>query len=507
MVREIMIGLGLAVALFLIVQGVDITPLVFAVGAFFLLRSFLPGAKGFESLGRDRKFEMAGGNPNSEHNVRTITFDDIGGQEVAKRELLEALDFVKNMARAVKLGIRPLRGIMLSGPPGTGKTLLAKAAASYTDSVFLAAAGSEFVEMYAGVGAQRVRQLFKKARSQAEQQQKTSAVVFIDEIDVLGVKRGSHASHMEYDQTLNQLLTEMDGINTRDKIKILVVAATNRVDTLDPALLRPGRFDRVVKVDLPDKEGRLHILKIHTKNKPLAPDVDLMEIARDTFGFSGAHLENLANEAAIQAMRASRDLVTMSDFKEATDKVMMGEKLDRKPGKEETRRVASHEAGHALVSELVRPNSVSTITITSRGRALGYMRQTPQDDQYLYTREELLDQIAVSLGGAVTEELIFGSRSTGSAGDFEQAVDLAKRLVYAGMSSLGVVSKENLPDKLLHEAIQQIIAETEDRVRAHLSQQREAIEEIAQVLLENEKISGDDFRRILAERSARLATA
>ncbi|MCL4515100.1 MAG: AAA family ATPase, partial [Firmicutes bacterium] len=349
--------------------------------------------------------------------------------------------------------------------------------------------------------------LFKKARSQAEQQQKTSAVVFIDEIDVLGVKRGSHASHMEYDQTLNQLLTEMDGINTRDKIKILVVAATNRVDTLDPALLRPGRFDRVVRVDLPDKEGRLHILKIHTKNKPLAPDVDLMEIARDTFGFSGAHLENLANEAAIQAMRASRDLVTMSDFKEATDKVMMGEKLDRKPGKEETRRVAGHEAGHALVSELVRPNSVSTITITSRGRALGYMRQTPQDDQYLYTREELLDQIAVTLGGAVTEELIFGSRSTGSAGDFEQAVDLAKRMVYAGMSSLGVVSKENLPDKLLHEAIQQVIAETEDRVRAHLSQQREAIEEIAQILLENEKISGDDFRRILAERSARLATA
>ena len=252
-----------------------------------------------------------------------VTFEQIGGQDIAKRELIEALDFLRHRERIRALGIRPLTGILLTGPPGTGKTLMAKAAATHTDSVFLSAAGSEFVEMYVGVGAQRVRDIFRRARAMAKKENKDSAIIFIDEIDVVGGRRGQH-SHQEYDQTLNQLLTEMDGMSTVQSPLVLLIAATNRPDILDPALLRPGRFDRQIKVELPDKEGRLHILRILGKERPVAANVDFDHIARETYGFSGAQLESLVNEAAIIALRQEVKEVTREMFRDAVDKVLMG---------------------------------------------------------------------------------------------------------------------------------------------------------------------------------------
>lgn len=495
MIMEIALGTALALMIFLASLGLDPTPILFAAAGFFAIRVLLDG-KGLPGIGLGKKrFAVADGDPKTQSGLPRVCFEDIGGQETAKREFLEALDFVKNSERVRRFGIRPLKGILLSGPPGTGKTLLAKAAANYTGSVFVGASGSEFVEMYAGVGAQRVRELFRKARELARQQKKTSAVVFIDEIDVLGGKRGSNLSHQEYDQTLNQLLVEMDGLKVDDEVRVLLVAATNRADALDEALLRPGRFDRIVRVDLPDREGRLHILKIHTRNKPLASDVDLDAVARETFGFSGAHLESVCNEAAIIAMRQGRETIGPEHFREAIEKVLMGEKLDRRPSDAEKRRVAYHELGHALVSESVCPGSVSSVTVTPRGQALGYMRQSPMEDRYLYTKQELMDQIAVALGGAVAEETVFGERSTGSAGDFDHAVDLATRIVYAGLSHLGVVSRDNLPPDKLHEAIQAIIGEEEKRVRSLIGDFRGIMDELASELVVEEKITGDRLRQ------------
>ncbi|HHW13541.1 MAG TPA: AAA family ATPase [Firmicutes bacterium] len=494
--RETALGAGLAFLTYLVVQGVDLTALILLGGAFLVLWVVGEGKGLPGGLSTGRRFGVVAGA--GQAAISPVTFADIGGQEMAKREFLEALDFIRQADQVRRLGIRPLKGILLSGPPGTGKTLLAKAAANYTDSVFVAASGSEFIEMYAGVGAQRVRQLFQKARTLARQQGKRNATVFIDEIDVLGGRRGQTAGHHEYDQTLNQLLVEMDGISARDAVRVLVVAATNRIDILDPALLRPGRFDRVVKVDLPDREGRLHILKLHARGKPLAPDVDLDAVARETFGFSGAHLESVLNEAAILVWRAGRTHITMEDLHEAVEKVMMGEKLDRRPGEGERERIAYHETGHALVSEILQPGSVQAVTVTSRGQALGYMRQAPRDDQYLYTKQELLDQIAVCVAGAAAEEIFFGSRSTGSASDFQQAVKLAKQLVLAGMSDLGVVSEETLPGRLLHETQGRLIEEQVQRARQIIAERREGVVKVVAQLTERERIGGDEFRAALA---------
>lgn len=494
--REIAIGAGLAGAVAMVIRGIDVTPLLLLGGAFLLLRMVTDGKGVSGGLSAGKKFGVMAAP--GQAPVSPVSFDDIGGQEVAKREFLEALDFIKAADQVTRMGIRPLKGILLSGPPGTGKTLLAKAAAGYTDSVFIATSGSEFVEMYAGVGAQRVRQLFHKARGAAQAAGKRTAVVFIDEIDVLGGRRGQATTHHEYDQTLNQLLVEMDGISSRDTVRVLVVAATNRVDILDPALLRPGRFDRLVKVDLPDREGRLHILKIHARGKPLADEADLEVVARETFGFSGAHLESVLNEAAILAWRAGRSRIILADLHEAIEKVMMGERLDRRPDEKERRRIACHEAGHAVVSEVLHPGSVSAVTVTSRGQALGYMRQAPREERYLHTKEELLDQVAVCVAGAAAEEAFFGGRSTGSASDFQQAVKLAKQVVLAGMSDLGVVAEESLPGRLLHEAQRELIEEQVGRARAVIEQHRTAIEQVVAQLVEDERIDGEEFRRALA---------
>ncbi|HHY93582.1 MAG TPA: AAA family ATPase, partial [Firmicutes bacterium] len=373
-------GVGAGVLAFLATRGVNLFPVLILGGLlYFLLYATGTG----RALGRRFVVHV------TDAACPRVTFDDVGGQSAAKKELREALELVSRPERARELGIRPIKGIMLSGPPGTGKTLLAKAAANFTDSTFLATSGSEFIEVYAGVGAQRVRELFRRAREQARQAGKKSAVVFIDELEVLGGKRGRYSSHLEYDQTLNQLLVELDGLSLNDSIRILIIGATNRPDLLDSALLRPGRFDRVVRVDLPDREGRLQILYVHTRGKPLAEDVDLEAIARETIGFSGAHLESLTNEAAILAMREGLRCIEQRHLREAIDKVIMGEKLDRKPRERELYRVAVHEAGHAVVAECLEKGTVSSLTISPRGGALGYVRHIPQDDFYLYSRSEL----------------------------------------------------------------------------------------------------------------------
>lgn len=488
MIKEISIGLGLAAIISLLVMGYDITPVLFlaaaGIGLFFLAK-----ARGIVSSKTFKSTEGAG--------RHQISFRDIGGQDSAIQELMEALDFIKNHKSMKRLGIRPLKGILLTGPPGTGKTLMAKAAASYTEAVFVAASGSEFIEMYAGVGAQRVRRLFKNAREDAQKQKKNNAIIFIDEIEILGGKRGQTTSHLEYDQTLNQLLVEMDGLRVDDSVRVLLLAATNRADMLDPALLRPGRFDRRVKVDLPDREGRKVILNLHTRNKPLGGDVKLDVIARETFGFSGAHLESLSNEAAILAMREGSKEICQHHFNESIDKVMMGGKLDKRPSELEMRRVAIHEIGHALISEMVRNGSVSTLTITPRGDALGYMRQTPEDDTYLYTKDQLENQIAVMMAGAVAEETVLGNRSTGSAGDFDQAVQTAETMLRSGMSELGVVCLDSLPQEMKHKTITGLVKKQEERVREYITASQHVFANILEVLLEKEKVTGEQFRSLL----------
>lgn len=492
--REIGVGILLGAIFLALMSGFDFSLLLLPLSMLALAGLVISSR-----TGPSPRFNVNALGSGDDSKIPTVTFNDIGGQDIAKQEFVEALSFLKECAKTKRLGIRPLKGVLLTGPPGTGKTLMAKAAANYTESVFLAASGSQFVQMYAGVGANRVRQLFKQARSTAEKEGKQSAIIFIDEIDVLGAKRGKNVSHMEYDQTLNELLTQIDGIRSEHPVKVLVVGATNRSDLLDPALLRPGRFDRTVRVDLPDRLGRLRILEIHAVNKPLSAEVKLETIAAETSGFSGAHLESLLNEAAIGALRAGREFISPSDLSDAIEKVMLGEKSNRSMQKEERERVAFHEAGHAIVSESVQPGSVASITIVSRNQALGYIRQNPKDDQYLYTKDQLLGAIRVCVAGAVSEELVFGQRSTGAVGDIEQATDLAKRMIFAGLSPLGIVSSE-LPAGILHEAIVQVISEQEESVKKFLGEMGEVLKSVAERLLEEATITGDDLRELVSSR-------
>ena len=483
MYKDIAAGVGLGGFVFLLVAGYNVMPLALLAGTAYLV---------WKLVIQRQVLRTAGGGVQGA--TTSINFDDIGGQTTAKKELQEALDFLLYSDKMKALGIRPLKGILLLGPPGTGKTLLAKAAARYTDSAFLAVSGSEFVEMYAGVGANRVRGLFRRARELARKEKKNSAIIFIDEMDILGAKRGTNVSHHEYDQTLNQLLVEMDGLGTDQGPQILVIAATNRADALDPALLRPGRFDRQVRVDLPDKEGRLAILIIHTKNKPLAAGVDLEKIAHETFGFSGAHLESLTNEAAVFALREGVTEITEAHLREAVEKVMLGEKLDRKPTDEEMRRIAVHESGHALLAESVRPHSVAQISVRSRGNALGYVRHYPDDDLYLYTRPMLEELIMVALAGAVAEEVVLGTRSTGNAGDYEQALNLVERMLSSGMSRLGIVDLSCLSDEQRQEATRQILAELEQKTEATIRAKLAVLEQIAEILKKEETVTGETLR-------------
>ncbi len=441
-------------------------------------------------------------------NKPKVTFKDVAGIEEVKEEVAEIVDFLRNPKKYQQLGGRIPKGVLLAGAPGTGKTLLAKAIAGEANVPFLSVSGSEFVEMFVGVGASRVRDLFEQAKKHAP------CIVFIDEIDAVGRKRGAGISggHDEREQTLNQLLVEMDGFESSDGI--IVIAATNRPDILDPALLRPGRFDRQIYVPLPDVRGRYEILKIHTKNKPLAEDVDLEVIARSTPGFSGADLANIVNEAALIAARKNHGKITMEDFEEAKDKVTMGiERRSMVLSEQEKITTAYHEAGHTLVAKLL-PNAdkVHKVTIIPRGRALGVTQQLPEEDRYTYTKEYLLDRLAVLFGGRVAEELALGTISTGAGNDIERATEIARKMVAEwGMSEkigpLSVKLKEQFGEpvefvseemrKLIDREVKRIITETYNRTKEILSQNMDKLENLAKALLERETLTGDEIDRAI----------
>ncbi len=398
--------------------------ILFGALIFFLFRSARGANSQAMNFGRSKARLTQGNTP-------TVTFEDVAGVEEAKQELHEVVDFLKSREKFQSLGARIPKGILLIGPPGTGKTLLARAVAGEASVPFFSISGSEFVEMFVGVGASRVRDLFDQAK------RNTPCIIFIDEIDAVGRHRGAGlgGGHDEREQTLNQILVEMDGFDTNTSV--IILAATNRPDILDPALLRPGRFDRRVILDQPDISGRSAILKVHSKGKPLADDVDLEVLAKQTAGFSGADLANLVNEAAILAARRNQKVIKMKELDESIDRVIAGpERKSRKISPREKEIVAYHEAGHALVARLLpHADPVQKISIVARGMALGYTKQLPTEDRYLTTRSQMKDMLAHLLGGHAAEDLIFKERSTGPHNDIERVTDLSRKMVTSfGMS-------------------------------------------------------------------------
>ena len=407
-------------------------PIILIVGAaFYIMTKQLGSANKSMDFGRSRA-------KLSEENKK-VTFDSVAGLDEEKEEVQELIDFLKNPKKFQKMGARIPKGVLLVGPPGTGKTLLARAVAGEANVPFYFISGSDFVELFVGVGASRVRDMFKQAKNNAP------CLIFIDEIDAVGRQRGAGlgGGHDEREQTLNQLLTEMDGFGANEGI--IIIAATNRPDVLDPALLRPGRFDRQITVNLPDVKGREEILKVHAKGKTFARNVNLANIAKRTVGFSGADLENLLNEAALLAVRRDKDKITMAEIDEAHDRVLMGPaKKSKKYTENEKRLVAYHEAGHAVVGiKLEGASDVQKITIIPRGNAGGYNLMLPKEEKYTATKKELLEQIAGLLGGRVAEEVEFGEVTTGAHNDFEHATKIARAMVTEyGMSDLGPVQFE-----------------------------------------------------------------
>jgi len=458
-------------------------------------------------------------------NETKTTFADVAGIDEARQELQEVVEFLKNPEKFQKLGGRIPKGVLLVGAPGTGKTLLAKAVAGEAKVPFFTISGSEFVEMFVGVGASRVRDLFSQATAQAP------CIIFIDELDALGKARGMNVfgGNDEREQTLNQLLVEMDGFESNKGV--IIMAATNRPEILDPALLRPGRFDRQVVIDRPDINGREAILKIHSRNVLLGPDVDLRKIASLTPGFVGADLANLVNEAALLAARKNKETVDSAEFDEAVDRVVGGlEKKNRVMSPKEKEIVAFHESGHAIVAESVKyADPVHKISIIPRGiGALGYTQQRPTEDRYLMTRPELLDRLAVLLGGRVAEELVFGEISTGAQNDLQRATDIARSMVAEyGMSDLlGPVTYDRprqpmfLPESYspaktysetratqIDEEISSVMEKAEGRVRNILSERRKVLDDLARLLSQKEMVQGEELRKMLSESTAEIAAA
>lgn len=445
---------------------------------------------------------------------RKTTFDDVAGADEEKEDLAEIVEFLKNPKKFDELGARIPKGVLLVGPPGTGKTLLARAVAGEADVPFLSISGSDFVEMYVGVGASRVRDLFDQAKKSSP------SIIFIDEIDAVGRHRGAGmgGGHDEREQTLNQLLVEMDGFGANEGV--IVIAATNRPDILDPALLRPGRFDRQVTVNYPDTKGREEILKVHAKKKPLAPDVNLNSIAHATVGFTGADLENLLNEAALLAARSGKKAITMAEIDEATLKVEMGsEKKSHKMNEKAKKLTAYHEAGHAVSSFfLENDDPVHQISIIPRGMAGGYTLYRPEEDKNYTSKNQMLDSLVSLLGGRVAEALVLGDISTGASNDIERATDIARNMVtkYGMSEKLGPIVfgdqsnevflgksfnhvrnySENVAAKI-DEEIENIVKNAYSNTEKILSENIDKLHAVANALLEREKLSGDEFRKLM----------
>jgi cell division protease FtsH len=481
-------------------------PLVLIFGAFFFLMRNAGG-----SGAGNRAFDF-GKSKATMQKGKTTTFKDVAGLDEEKGELEEIIDFLKNPKKYLDIGARIPKGVLLIGPPGTGKTLLARAVAGEADVPFYLISGSDFVEMFVGVGASRVRDMFKNAKATAP------CIVFIDEIDAVGRQRGAGmgGGNDEREQTLNQLLVEMDGFGTNSGI--IVIAATNRPDVLDPALTRPGRFDRQITINNPDVLGREAILKVHSRNKKVAKDVTLKEIARRTPGFSGADLENLMNEAALLAARENRKNLTLNDIDEAVDRVMMGPaKRSRKYTPKERERVAYHEAGHAVIGlRMSHASVVHKVTIVPRGQAGGYNLMLPDEETFLETKSSLEDKISGFMGGRVAEEIIYNDVSTGAHNDFQRATQIARAMVTEyGMSSLGPIQYErstgpvflgrdytksrDFSDKVafdIDNAVREIIDAAYQRSKDVINEHRVLLDTIAHYLLEIETLTFEDIEAI-----------
>jgi cell division protease FtsH len=483
-------------------------PMVLLIGVWiFFMRQMQGGGAKALSFGKARARLIS-----EKHNK--ITFSDVAGVDEAKEELREIIEFLKDPQKFQKLGGKIPKGVLLVGPPGTGKTLLAKAIAGEANVPFFSISGSDFVEMFVGVGASRVRDLFEQGKKHAP------CIIFMDEIDAVGRHRGAGlgGGHDEREQTLNQLLVEMDGFETNEGV--ILIAATNRPDVLDPALLRPGRFDRQVVVSRPDVKGREEILRVHARRIPIAPDVDLKVLARGTPGFSGADLANLVNEAALLAARQGKKLVEMHDFESAKDKVLMG--VERRSviiSEGEKRTIAYHEAGHTLVAQtLPGADPVHKVTIIPRGRALGLTQQLPTEDKYNYSRDYLLNRITILLGGRAAEEMVLHQQTTGAGDDLEKATEMARKMVCEwGMSEkLGPLTfgkreehiflgrefarQQDYSEEtavMIDAEVKRIILDCASRARTVLEEQIAKLHGLAKALLEHESLDGDAIAKVL----------
>ena len=487
--------------------GNGLLPMIILVGFWiFFMRQMQSGGNKALSFGKSRARLLSS-------QQKKVTFKDVAGVDEAKEELHEIIDFLREPQKFQKLGGRIPKGVLLVGPPGTGKTLLARAIAGEANVPFFSISGSDFVEMFVGVGASRVRDLFEQGKKNAP------CIIFIDEIDAVGRNRGAGlgGGHDEREQTLNALLVEMDGFESNEGV--ILIAATNRPDVLDPALLRPGRFDRRVVVPRPDVGGREGVLKVHTKKIPLSEDVDISVLARGTPGFSGADLANLVNEAALLAARQNRKQVMMTDFEAAKDKVLMGaERKSMILSEEEKKNTAYHEAGHALVACMVPyADPVHKVTIIPRGMALGVTMQLPVDDKHTYTRDYLESQLAIMMGGRVAEELFLNHITTGAGNDIEQATELARRMVCEfGMSDLGplaygknqgeiflgrdlATSRDFSEDTAIKidQEVKRFVTTGYQRAKDTLSSNREALVRIAESLLERESLDSSEVKLLM----------
>ncbi|MCS6828509.1 MAG: ATP-dependent zinc metalloprotease FtsH [Caldilinea sp.] len=489
---------------------INLLPLLFIGGLFFILFRQTQGSNNQAlSFGKSRARVFTGDKP-------TVKFDDVAGADEAKEELKEVVEFLKEPQKFAALGARIPKGVLLVGPPGTGKTLMAKAVSGEAGVPFFSISGSEFVEMFVGVGASRVRDLFEQAK------RNSPCIIFIDEIDAVGRYRGTGlgGSHDEREQTLNQILVEMDGFGT--DTNVILIAATNRPDILDPALLRPGRFDRRVTMDRPDVNGRRAILDVHVRGKPIAPNVDLDLIARQTPGFVGADLENVVNEAAILAARRNKRAIGMAELQEAVERVGMGgpERRSRLMTPQEKKVVAYHEAGHALVSHFCKySDPLHKVTIVPRGGAGGYVWRVAEKDRMLAKRSYFLDNIAVALGGRVAEELVFGDVSNGAAMDIQQLTQMARAMItkYGMSEKMGPLQfgqqeelvflgrdlaeqrdySEEVAEAIDAE-VQELVRAAHARVRKLLSENLELLHRVANALLERETLSAEEFREVIA---------